>query len=77
MWLTMPKEMGVPKLNLEDAMNLLEVQAITGTAWQAERFRRWIERLVESRGESFVSANRRDLLNQWEDFSKETFKICV
>jgi len=73
----MPKEMGVPRLNLEDAMNLLEVQAITGTAYQAERFRRWIEKLVVSQGESFVLANRRDLLNQWEDFSKDTFKTCV
>jgi len=73
----MPKEMGVPRLNLEDAMNLLEVQAITGTAYQAERFRRWIENLVVSQGESFVLANRRDLLNQWEDFSKDTFKTCV
>jgi len=73
----MPKEMGVPRLNLEDAMNLLEVQAITGTAYQAERFRRWIEKLVVSQGESFVLANRRDLFNQWEDFSKDTFKTCV
>ena len=36
-----------------------------------------MERLVETRGESFVLANRSDLLNQWEEFSKVKFKNCV
>ena len=64
-------------LSLEDAMKLLEVEAIPGKPWQLARFRNWIEGLVENRGESFVLANRRDLLNQWEEFSKAKFKTCV
>jgi hypothetical protein len=73
----MPKETMVVHLSLEDAMKLLEVQDIPGKPWQLARFRNWIERLVESRGETFVLANRRDLLNQWEEFSKVSFKTCV
>jgi len=58
-------------------MKLLEVQAIPGKPGQLARFLNWIERLVDSRGEAYVLANRRDLLNQWEEFSKATFKNCV
>lgn len=64
-------------LSVEDAMKLLGVQAIPGKPWQSARFRKWIERVVESRGESFVVANRFDLLNQWEEFTKGNFKNCV
>ena len=64
-------------LSLEEALKLLEVQTITGKPGQLARFRNWIQKLVESRGESFVLANRRDLLNQWEEFSKTNFKNCV
>ena len=64
-------------LSLEEAMKLLEVQTIPGKPRQLVRFRNWIERLVECRGETFVWANRRDLLNQWEEFSKVNFKNCV
>ena len=65
------------RFSLEDAMKLLEVQDIPGEPRQLARFRHWIERLVENRGESFVLENRRDLLNQWEEFSKAKFKNCV
>ncbi len=58
-------------------MKLLQVQAIPGKPWQVARFRNWIERVVESHGESFVMANRLDLLNQWEEFAKGKFKNCV
>lgn len=64
-------------LSLEEAMKLLEVQTIPGKPRQLVRFRNWIERLVECRGETFVWANRRDLLNQWEEFSRVKFKNCV
>jgi hypothetical protein len=67
----------VAHLSLEEAMQLLEVQTIPGKPRQLVRFRNWIERLVECRGETFVWANRRDLLNQWEEFSKVNFKNCV
>ena len=67
----------VVRLSLEDAMKLLEVQTVPGKPWQLSRFSNWIQRLVESRGETFVLANRRDLLNQWEEFSKASFKNCV
>ena len=65
------------RLSVEDALKLLQVQTIPGKPWQVARFRKWIERVVESRGESFVMANRLDLLNQWEEFAKTTFKNCV
>ena len=64
-------------LSQEEAMKLLEVQAIPGKPGQLARFRNWIERLVESRGEAYVLANRCDLLNQWEEFSGANFKNCV
>ena len=64
-------------LSLEEAMQLLEVQTIPGKPRQLARFRNWIARLVESRGKTFVSANRHDLLNQWEEFSKVSFKNCI
>jgi glutamate synthase domain-containing protein 3 len=67
----------VAHLSLEEAMQLLEVQTIPGEPRQLVRFRNWIERLVESHGETFVSSNRHYLLNQWEEFSKVTFKNCV
>ena len=57
-------------LGLRDVMKLLGLQTIPGKSWQAERLRKWIERLVESRGEAYVLENRRDLLKQWEEFSK-------
>jgi hypothetical protein len=65
------------RLSLEDAMKLLEVQAIPGKPRQVARFRLWIERLVQSRGQSFVLANKKELLNQWEEFAKGKFKNCV
>ena len=64
-------------LSLEEALKLLEVQTIPGKPMQLVRFRDWIERLVESRGEIFASSNRHDLLNQWEEFSRVKFKNCV
>ena len=64
-------------LSLEDAMKLLAVQTIPGKPRQVARFLSWMERLVENRGESFVLANRSDLLNQWEEFSQVKFKNCV
>ena len=64
-------------LSLEEAMKLLGLQTISGKSRQQTRFRNWIERLVESRGETFVWANRHDLLNQWQEFSEATFKNCV
>jgi len=64
-------------LSLEEAMKLLEVQTISGKPRQLARFRNWIEKLVENRGESFVLANRRNLLNQWEEFAKVEFKNCL
>ncbi len=64
-------------LGLRDVMKLLGLQTIPGKSWQAERLRKWIERLVESRGEAYVLENRRDLLKQWEEFSKAKFTTCV
>jgi hypothetical protein len=71
------EETRVVPLSLEDAMKLLAVQTFPGKPWQQARFREWIARLVDARGESFVLANRSKLLNQWEEFSKVKFKNCV
>ena len=65
------------RLSLEDAMKLLAVQTIPGKPRQVARFLYWMERLVETRGESFVLANRSHLLSQWEEFSQVKFKNCV
>ncbi|MEJ2366572.1 MAG: hypothetical protein P8075_15195 [Deltaproteobacteria bacterium] len=65
------------RLSLEDAMKLLAVQTIPGKPRQLVRFLNWMERLVETRGESFVLANRSHLLSQWEEFSQVKFKNCV
>ena len=67
----------VARLTVEEAMKLLAVQTIPGKPGQLARFRNWIERLVDNRGEAFVLANRSDLLNQWEKFSQAKFKNCV
>ena len=67
----------VVRLSLEEAMKLLGVQTIPGEPRQLARFLNWMEKLVDNRGESFVLANRSDLLNQWEEFSEAKFKNCV
>ncbi len=54
------------RLSLEDVKNLLGVQYVSGTPGQLERLRRWIESLVEKRGNTFVLENRRGLLDQWK-----------
>ena len=60
------KEAFLTRLSLEDVMDLLGVQFIPGTPGQLERLRKWIERLVENRGNTFVLENRRGLLEQWK-----------
>lgn len=65
------------RLTLENAMELLGVQTIPGKPGQLARFLNWVERLVEKRGESFVLANRSDLLNQWEEFAEAKFRNCL
>ena len=54
------------RLSLEDVMNLLGVQSLPGTPGQLERLRRWIESLVEKRGNNYVLENKRGLLDQWK-----------
>jgi hypothetical protein len=60
------KEALLTRLSLEDVKNLLGVQYMPGTPGQLERLRRWIESLVEKRGNTFVLENRRGLLDQWK-----------
>ena len=64
-------------LSLEDVMELLDVQTIPGKARELERLRRWIERMVKSRGKDYVWENRQNLISQWEQYSKTSFKSCV
>jgi hypothetical protein len=60
------KEALLTRLSLEDVKNLLGVQYVSGTPGQLERLRRWIESLVEKRGNTYVLENRRGLLDQWK-----------
>jgi hypothetical protein len=64
------------QLSLEEVMNLLDVDTINGTPRQMERLRRWIENLVEKRGNAFVLENRRNLLDQWEKYIKLNTQSC-
>lgn len=65
------------RLSLEDVTNLLGVQFVPGTPGQLERLRRWIESLVETRGNTFVLENRRVLLDQWErHMILKTYDCC-
>lgn len=65
------------RLSLEDVMDLLGVQSMPGTPGQLERLRRWIESLVEKRGNTFVLENRRSLLEQWErHMVLKTYDCC-
>jgi hypothetical protein len=64
------------RLSLEEVMNLLGVDAINGTPGQVERLRRWIEGMVEKRGNAFVLDNRRRLLDQWEQHVNLKIEIC-
>ena len=63
-------------LSLTDVMNLLDVQNMAGTPGQLERLRKWIESLVELRGNAFVREHRRSLLNKWELHMKVKSKSC-
>jgi hypothetical protein len=63
-------------LSLEDVTHLLGQQTITGTAGQLERLRRWIERMVDTRGSEFVRENRHNLLRQWDLHMKVKSKSC-
>jgi hypothetical protein len=64
------------RLSLKDVMDLLGVEAINGTPRQVERFRRWIEIMVEKRGTSFVSENKCRLLDEWDQLLKSKTKSC-
>jgi hypothetical protein len=70
------KEVVATHLSLEDVMQLLEVESVPGKPWQVERFRKWIKRLVKSRGKAYVLKNRQNLLSEWERYTNATFKSC-
>ncbi len=55
---------------------MLGVDAINGTPRQVERLRRWVERLVETRGKAFILENRQSLLDQWGQHMKLKTKSC-
>lgn len=63
-------------LSLEDVTHLLGRQTISGTAGQLERLRRWIERMVDTRGSDFVRENRHNLLRLWDLHMKVKSKSC-
>jgi hypothetical protein len=57
-------------------MTLLGIDTVNGTPKQVERLRKWIESLVEKRGNAFVMENRRNLLEQWEQHMKLKIESC-
>jgi hypothetical protein len=57
-------------------MTLLGIDTVNGTPKQVERLRKWIESLVEKRGNAFVMENRRNLLEQWEQHMKLKVESC-
>ncbi len=63
-------------LSLEEVMTLLGIGTVNGTPKQVERLRKWIESLVEKRGNAFVMENRRNLLDQWEQHMKLKIESC-
>ncbi len=63
-------------LSLEEVMTLLGIDTVNGTPKQVERLRKWIESLVEKRGNAFVMENRRNLLDQWEQHMKLKIESC-
>ncbi len=64
------------RLSLEEVMTLLGIDTVNGTPKQVERLRKWIESLVEKRGNAFVMENRRNLLDQWEQHMKLKIESC-
>ncbi len=63
-------------LSLEEVMTLLGIDTVNGTPKQVDRLRKWIESLVEKRGNAFVMENRRNLLDQWEQHMKLKIESC-
>jgi ribosomal protein L17 len=63
-------------LSIEEVMSLLGIEAINGTPKQKERLRKWIEGLVEKRGNDFVLENRQELLRQLEQHMKLKTQSC-
>jgi hypothetical protein len=63
-------------LSLEEVMTLLGIDTVNGTPKQVERLRKWIESLVEKRGNAFVMENRLNLLDQWEKHMKLKIESC-
>ena len=72
----MDKDALMTRLSLEEVMTLLGIDTVNGTPKQVERLRRWIEIMVEKRGNAFVLENRRNLLDQWEQHMKLKTKSC-
>ncbi len=64
------------RLSLEEVTTLLGIDTVNGTPKQVERLRKWIESLVEKRGNAFVMENRRNLLDQWEQHMKLKIESC-
>jgi hypothetical protein len=69
-------ELFLNHLSLEDVLNLLGVQTITGTAGQLERLRRWIEGVADKHNSAFVRENRQNLLRLWDLHMKVKSKNC-
>lgn len=63
-------------LSLQEAMNLLGVDALDGTHGQLERLRRWVEGLMERHGYEYVSENSCQLLEKWTTHKKLKLKNC-
>jgi hypothetical protein len=63
-------------MSLEDVLNLLGVQTLSGTAGQLERLRRWIESVADKHDSAVVRENRQNFLRIWELHMKVKSKSC-
>jgi hypothetical protein len=64
-------------LSLKDVLELLGSPTPSGEPFQLERLRKWVESVVETRGEDYVWEHRRELLAQWEQHATGKFKSCL
>jgi hypothetical protein len=62
----MTAEVSMNELSLDDVCDLLDSREIPGSADELKKFCIRIRELVELNGETWVKANRQNLIHQWE-----------
>jgi len=60
-------------IELEHALNVLGVKELPGTALHSDLFAKWIKKLSEEKGETYVRQQNERLIFQWQNIVKEFF----